>query len=672
MKHYPTLTIAVPAYNEENTIEHLLRALIMQENGVYKLNEIIVISDGSSDKTAALVKKLQLEYPIIQLRDDKQRMGKIARLNQFFSDTTSDFLCIIDADMILTDTRYLKKIMAKVTKDPKAQMISLHQEPLRPTHFVGKLFYATFVMWDFVRLSIPNYDHVQNYYCGATVYRKSFFSNLCIPKDVFEERIYLYLMAQKLNGFRFYRTPLIHYWPITSFSDYFKLADRAFGSNQKKLEKLFGKEVNTIHIIPWKYKCIGIVKSFYHQPLYTPIALVFGYTLSILAAYKPKQKTALWDISRSTKVALSPIPDKHTVIISCYDDLKNPSYAGGGAFCIFELAKRLTKKFRVIVITGTYKNAQNETIEGIEYLRIGSSVFGHRIGQLVYQFALLPIAARFRYKLWIESSTPPFTFSLLPLVIKKPLLIWIHMFCGKEMKRKYNLPFEKVEHFLANNYSHAVVLSEYMKHQLRTVNNHCSISIIPNGVSKDMIVSIGNTSSAYMLFIGRIEISQKGIDLLLEAFDTIPSTNKPKLLIAGDGDIKEVNKLKSLIHSSASFLSISYVGKVSGLAKQRLFKNASAVLVPSRFDTYPLTILEAFSYGKPVVLFSIPELSWVPNNASIQIPPYSLTEFGKAMKRIHTDKQLQMQLGSQGLSFVKRNTLEIISKKFEELSFQLI
>ncbi|NTU73781.1 glycosyltransferase family 4 protein [Candidatus Roizmanbacteria bacterium] len=572
--------------------------------------------------------------------------------------------------MILRDSEYLKKVMAKVEADPKAQLISLHQELLRPANFAGKVIYAVFKTWDYIRLSVPRQDHVQNLYSGATLFRGSFVADLRIPPEVLDERTYLYLMAKKQEGFRFSLTPVIYYWAISSFKEYFRLANRAFGTRQDKLEELFGERVNQVSIIPMKYKCIGMFKSFYYQPLYVIPSLVLGFVLSILTTFKPKRVTSLWEISSSTKMGAESRTSRKTIIISCYDDLKNPVYGGGGAACIFELAKQFSQKSRVILITGTYRGAKNEMIDGIECVRVGSDLFGHQIGQLIYQAALLPYVFRRNYDLWIESSTPPFTFSLLPLMVKKPLTIWIHMFCGNEMKRKYKLPFHWLERLLARNYPRAVVLSPYMEKLMIKMNPSCIVSVIPNGVRKDSISSHVKDVSAHLLFLGRIDMGQKGIDLMLKAYELIPDAQKPPLVIAGNGEPKELKKLMKLINNSSSSHRISYVGRASGAVKQGLLESASAVIVPSRFDTYPLTVLEAFSHGKPVIIFSIPQLSWVPITASLQIPPYEIKELSTAMNTLHHDVPLQRKLGREGLAFVSQNTLEGLLHRFEQLSQQ--
>ncbi len=54
--HYPSVTVIVPCYNEENTIANTIHSLLQLNYPEGKL-DIIVVNDGSSDKTGEILKK---------------------------------------------------------------------------------------------------------------------------------------------------------------------------------------------------------------------------------------------------------------------------------------------------------------------------------------------------------------------------------------------------------------------------------------------------------------------------------------------------------------------------------------------------------------------------------------------------------------------------------------
>lgn len=90
------LSIIVPAYNEEQTIVKVIHALITE---VQDLFEIIVVDDGSKDRTAELVEQLVPQVPCLKLIRQPQNMGKTAALRTGFAASSGDVVVVQDADL---------------------------------------------------------------------------------------------------------------------------------------------------------------------------------------------------------------------------------------------------------------------------------------------------------------------------------------------------------------------------------------------------------------------------------------------------------------------------------------------------------------------------------------------------------------------------------------------
>lgn len=295
-----TVTVGIPAYNEEANIKTLLVSLLNQKCNKLILKEIAVYLDASTDNTCETVESIGKKYPIIKLIKGTARKGKYFRVNEAFRNCESDILVILDADIALVGNDFLEKLVDVMVTDPKAMLVAAHQIILRPNTFIGKILYANFALWDQVRWSVPYYHSPSNYYGSATAYRGSFARSVHIPTSLSDPHFYIYLMADRLDGFRYCRDAEILQLPISTLSDFNKFIHRSIGKRDKELEKIFGSNVEKIRFIPNKYKLLGLLKSFLYEPFYTPFALLLILYMKMALFIKPDQ-SSIWNIVKSTK-----------------------------------------------------------------------------------------------------------------------------------------------------------------------------------------------------------------------------------------------------------------------------------------------------------------------------------------------------------------------------------
>ena len=92
------ISIIVPAYNEEKFIAKTIKTILASNSSNLK-KEIIIIDDGSTDKTPQILKKLQKNYQKIKTVFNKKNQGKGASLKQGFLISTGDIVIVQDADL---------------------------------------------------------------------------------------------------------------------------------------------------------------------------------------------------------------------------------------------------------------------------------------------------------------------------------------------------------------------------------------------------------------------------------------------------------------------------------------------------------------------------------------------------------------------------------------------
>lgn len=90
----PLVSLIVPAHNAERFIEATIRSLLSQ---TYRHIEVIVVDDGSSDSTAALVSSIQVEDPRVVLFQ-QANLGVAAARNAGIMRARGEFIAPVDAD----------------------------------------------------------------------------------------------------------------------------------------------------------------------------------------------------------------------------------------------------------------------------------------------------------------------------------------------------------------------------------------------------------------------------------------------------------------------------------------------------------------------------------------------------------------------------------------------
>ena len=96
-----TLSIIIPAYNEERTIHLILDKVrdVVLDHGIRK--EVIIVNDGSKDGTVAAVKRYMEANPAMGIRfiEQPRNMGKGAAIHRGIKEATGDYLLVQDADL---------------------------------------------------------------------------------------------------------------------------------------------------------------------------------------------------------------------------------------------------------------------------------------------------------------------------------------------------------------------------------------------------------------------------------------------------------------------------------------------------------------------------------------------------------------------------------------------
>jgi glycosyltransferase involved in cell wall biosynthesis len=119
-RNFSSVSIVIPAYNEESTIELLLLSVI-DANYLGLKVEIIVVDDFSNDRTIDIVSDLAAKYPSLKICKHNRNLGKGAALRTGIYKANGDIILIQDADLEYDPKEYPK--LLKPIVENKADVV---------------------------------------------------------------------------------------------------------------------------------------------------------------------------------------------------------------------------------------------------------------------------------------------------------------------------------------------------------------------------------------------------------------------------------------------------------------------------------------------------------------------------------------------------------------------
>lgn len=179
------------------------------------------------------------------------------------------------------------------------------------------------------------------------------------------------------------------------------------------------------------------------------------------------------------------------------------------------------------------------------------------------------------------------------------------------------------------------------------------------GAGSAKVISKYDISKKYILFLGTLEPS-KNITRLLEAFAKFKQQQKKtsnkfeyQLVLAGkkgwlSGEYQQIIKDLGLVKD------VVFTGYVIGDELVPLFRNAEFFVMPSLYEGFGMTALEAFATETPAILSNVASLPELGGEAAMFVNPLSATEIAEAMAKMADDASLRGQYKSAGLAQAKK------------------
>jgi glycosyltransferase involved in cell wall biosynthesis len=198
------------------------------------------------------------------------------------------------------------------------------------------------------------------------------------------------------------------------------------------------------------------------------------------------------------------------------------------------------------------------------------------------------------------------------------------------------------------------------------------VIIIPNGISEDSCRKDGVTDrdEGLVLYLGRLSRA-KNIDLLVKAMMFVSkAVSKAYLVLAGPDEDVVKNAIEFARRRS---IRLQYLGLVSEAIKHRLYLKSYVYALPSLYEPFGITLLEAAQHGLPSVItgFGGQLYSAPPNIAGVWAKPNPV-DYAQGIVELLTDRNLWRKLSENAMKWSRSFLWGKILPKYEKLYNELI
>jgi glycosyltransferase involved in cell wall biosynthesis len=360
--------------------------------------------------------------------------------------------------------------------------------------------------------------------------------------------------------------------------------------------------------------------------------------------------------------------------VYCYDDVLNPRCGGGGALRELTVHRLISARHKVRFYTGNFKGARNLNEPNFICRPMGSNA-SYLVSRVT--FAITATIASLFSKADIIAIpysiyAPVLTFFFRP---KNTVILFFHI-TGKEVFNKYGVfgfaawIAEKLVLAFGRNY---ITLTDSMAQML--LSKRPGIRVKAGYVGFDTgLLSESPQDKNFILCFGRIDVRMKGLDVLIPAFEKAASIFPGlRLVIAGRGQETNIEWIKQRIKESPYRSRIQCLVNISDSEKKELLHTATFVCMPSRFEGWNITAIEAAANSKATLGTRIHGLTEAikDGETGILVPADNVNALADKMALLLKDTNLRERLGKNGYHWARNLTWEKVARIQEDFYLQI-
>jgi glycosyltransferase involved in cell wall biosynthesis len=352
-------------------------------------------------------------------------------------------------------------------------------------------------------------------------------------------------------------------------------------------------------------------------------------------------------------------------VVHCiYDDPQNPWVGGGGAVRVLELYRHLKDRVEATVLVGAYPGSTDETRDGVRYRHLGRPL-PYAWSRITYAHE----ATRLLREMPFEAAVFDFS-AYTPILVprERPVGITVHHVTGPTARERWGrLPGAALAELERRMLRRARVFSATSgaSHEAlrKIVPEDATICSVGAGVD-DALFHLQRAEQGYVLYFGRLDWFQKGLDVLLAAFARL-AAERPGLELKLAGRGRDADRVRRRARDLGIETRVSVLGGVSDEERLRLLSGALLLMMPSRFEGFGMVAAEAMAAGVPVVAAasgSLPEVVAAPAGG-VLVPPADPDALAEAAARLLDNDLHRVKLSHSARVSAERFRWRVVAER---------
>jgi len=248
-----------------------------------------------------------------------------------------------------------------------------------------------------------------------------------------------------------------------------------------------------------------------------------------------------------------------------------------------------------------------------------------------------------------------------------PLVMHIHESGIRKSYRKYN----RFMRYVMNQADKLVSVSEFQYQTVTAVTDEFAgkMRVVYNGIDTEKFSPSARDSSgkaARMIFVGNL-IEGKQIDILIKAIDRLKTRFSLALDVYGSGPKqKQYQQLAQQLNLNHL---VKFMGHIENDILAETLKNYNLLVLPSRYETFGVVLIEAMACGLPVVATAVGAVPEIVDSDEVGIlaQPDSVDSLAQAIEKALTRQWDKNKITTHARKFSIKNTVQSLEGIYNEI-----